>query len=397
MTTETRISKAKTLLLLDFPWFGALSMRLKTAPDNSIDTFNVDGITMRYNTTFADTLTDAELQAVIAHEVMHCALLHIFRRNGRDPQMWNEAADYAINLELTKAGLKLPKGCLLDTQYTGMSAETIYAKLKRENKRGTQPQQPTGNFSDAPTDGQSNEQGQNQGQGQGQGQDGKEQGQGQGQGNSITESDWTIAAEQAARVAKKAGKLSGELERAIQNSRESITDWKAELREFIEAIAPSDYSWSNPNRRFVHTGLYLPGTVKEGFGKLAIAIDTSGSINQPVLDAFASELRSICSELHPESVTVLYCDAAIKGEETFTDGDEIAMHPKGGGGTSFAPVFEALAQWEELPKCLLYFTDMENSSSEQLTEPEFPTLWITGLDTTRAEPFGRMIKIPDLI
>src|SRR5258708_32387385 len=72
MKPADRISKARTELLLDHPWFGSLAMNLRMQENNTIPTFYVDGTTMRYNPEFAATLTNRELVGVIAHEVMHC-------------------------------------------------------------------------------------------------------------------------------------------------------------------------------------------------------------------------------------------------------------------------------------------------------------------------------------
>jgi len=401
MTIEKRISKARTALLLDFPWFGALAMHLRIVQESSIPTFTVDGTTMRYNPEFADSLTDSELAAVIAHEVMHCALLHIYRRNGRDMYTWNQATDYAINIELVKAGLRLPEGCLLDNSYAGLSAETIYAQLQRKKQQKQQQsgqgqgkqgkggqsngqQQPTGTFSDAP-DNQGNGNGQEKSSGASNGKQSTPEG--------MTEENWKIAAEQAARVAKAAGKLSGNLERIIQDARKSIVDWRAELREFLEQTTPSDYSWQTPNRRYIQYNVYLPSVIKDGFGTLAIGIDTSGSIDEKVLSIFAAELNTICSELKPERVVILYCDSSVKNVQECATDEEIKFKPAGGGGTMFMPVIEAVNKWDEPPKALLYFTDMYNSDSSQMIEPEYPVLWVTGQDCTRKEPFGRIIRI----
>lgn len=383
MKIEDRISKARTELLLDHPWFGALSMNLRIIPEPSIPTFDVDGTTMRYNPEFADKLTAKELVGVIAHEVMHCALLHIFRRGTRDPFLWNVAADFAINQEIINSGLTLPAGCLLDAKFSGLAAEVIYSQLKQQIQQlpKNAGQQGTGTFSDAPSNGQSGNDKKDK--------DGKASGASQDSHNN--EDFWKVAAEQAAKVAKAAGKLSGNLERLIGECRASKTDWKSELKEFIEQTVPSDYSWQTPNRRYIHQNVYLPGTVKEGFGRLVIAVDTSGSIHQAALNAFASEVSAICSEIKPEQVTVIYCDAQVqKIQEIEPDGD-VQLKPYGGGGTRFNPVFEEIAKWEEPPKVLLYFTDLECYDKPQ--EPEYPTLWVTDLAVTAQPPFGKAIRI----
>jgi len=71
----------------------------------SIKTMATDGISVYYNPEFMDTLTAAELEGTLAHEVMHPALQHHTRRSGRDQRRWNMACDYTINPMLIEAGL----------------------------------------------------------------------------------------------------------------------------------------------------------------------------------------------------------------------------------------------------------------------------------------------------
>jgi predicted metal-dependent peptidase len=121
-----RIRKARTALLLDHPFFGSLLFRLKSEEDRVIPTMATNGIVLRYNSAFVDTLNAATLAGVLAHEVMHPALQHHTRRAKRDPRRWNEACDYAINPLLLDAGLSLPHDVLVDPRFRGMSAEQIY-------------------------------------------------------------------------------------------------------------------------------------------------------------------------------------------------------------------------------------------------------------------------------
>ena len=85
---------------------------------------------IRYNAAFLASLTTAEQVGVLAHEVLHPALLHPYRRGSRDLRAWNEACDFAINAQLVAAGFTLPANVLLDPQFDGLSAEQIYAKRR---------------------------------------------------------------------------------------------------------------------------------------------------------------------------------------------------------------------------------------------------------------------------
>ena len=87
-----------------------------------------DGRRIVYNPQFVRQLKPAELEGVVAHEVMHCALAHHCRRGSRNPQIWNQAADYAINPLLLSAGIALPAGVLVNPEFANLSAEEIYAR-----------------------------------------------------------------------------------------------------------------------------------------------------------------------------------------------------------------------------------------------------------------------------
>ena len=54
-----RIRKARTALLLDHPFFGSLLFRLKGEECRSIPTMATNGVVLRYNPAFVDTLSTA--------------------------------------------------------------------------------------------------------------------------------------------------------------------------------------------------------------------------------------------------------------------------------------------------------------------------------------------------
>ena len=133
-----RIQKARTALLLDHPFFGALLFRLGGRSSTSIETMATDGVSIYYNPGYVETLSAAELAGVLAHEVMHPALQHHTRRGGRNPKRWNIACDYAINPLLIDAGFTLPKDVLIEHRFRGMSAEQIYNLIEEQGTETSQ-------------------------------------------------------------------------------------------------------------------------------------------------------------------------------------------------------------------------------------------------------------------
>jgi hypothetical protein len=135
LSPAVRLKQGRTKLLLDFPFFGVLILRLKDVETPSIDTMATDGVSLFYNPEFVTKLTPPELLGCLAHEVMHPALQHHTRRGTRSAKRWNVACDFAINPLIRDANLTLPAGALYDPAFRNLSAERIY-NLIAEDKDG---------------------------------------------------------------------------------------------------------------------------------------------------------------------------------------------------------------------------------------------------------------------
>jgi predicted metal-dependent peptidase len=386
-STELRIRKARTALLLDHPFFGSLLFRLKSRESRSIKTMATDGVSLYYNPEFVGTLNSATLCGVLAHEVMHPGLHHHVRRLRRDPRRWNQACDYAINPLLLDAGLRLPDGVLVDNRFREMSAEQIYNQLEAEAEEQPVTEDGTG---DAPLLGSESD---------GPSAPVTEGGIGQvldaplpdEETPSVEEQarEWSVAVSQAVTLAKQAGKVPAGIERTLDGAAEAAVDWRELLRRLWSETTPADYSWMRPNRRHIWAGLYLPGVVREGVGEIAIAVDCSGSVNSRQLRQFEAEVRSILEGQRPQRVHVLYFDAMVQNVETYEVGQRVDLKPVGGGGTEFGPCFDWLAERGILPQTLVFLTDLYGTFPA--STPAYPVLWAsTGC---RQAPFGQVIPM----
>ncbi len=129
-----QIRRAQIFLLQRNGWYGDMSMRMHWVVTRRVPTacIRVDWGCF-VNPDFFAELDIAERAFVIAHELEHVARLHFDRQKGRDAQLWNSAADYAINAALIAADLKAPfrtiPGLLHDAALAELSEEQIYAKL----------------------------------------------------------------------------------------------------------------------------------------------------------------------------------------------------------------------------------------------------------------------------
>jgi len=404
-----QIIKARTTLVLSNPLIGSLALRLKLQEATWLETAGVDGVHLYYNPTFIASLSQQEVTGLLYHEVMHCMLGHPWRRGKRDPQRWNYAADYVINPMVLDGGYHLPEGGLYDAQYRGMSTDAVYSALGQgepQSGQGGQQGQP-GQQGQQGQPGQQGQQGQDASQsgqqdqdasqsGQ-QGQDASQSGQ-QGQypttpdgraiagdvidapkdasedqetANAKIARDWQIAVAQAAQLQKHAGNLDARHGRAIKEAIEPKEDWRDLLRAFLTQHATSDFSWAQPNKRYISQGYYLPSMRSEQIGSIVIAVDTSGSVSARLLAAFQGEINAILEDVAPETVHVVYCSTRVTHVQEFTADDyPVMLEAKGGGGTRFQPVFDWV---EDEPVCLIYFTDMR--THEKLEDPGYPVLW----------------------
>lgn len=363
-----RLQAARTALLLDHPFFGVLALQLRLMVDDSCKTAYTNGRDIAFSSAFVQTLSQDELTGVFAHEVLHCAAGHQWRRDGRTPRKWNTACDYAINGILVDGGFTLPSSALLDAQFSGHHSEWIYDRLPDEPEDDTGDSgsgdgdgSSMGDVRDAPTD---------------------------GDGDAPSESDWQQTAKQSAALAQAQGKLPAHLQRQIDDALTPAVDWRATLRRYLQDYAQNDYTWTRPNPRYCASGLYLPSLRSIECGRIVIAIDTSGSIDTVLLSQFASELRSIFDELQPSGVDVVYCDSQVHRIDTFARGDALTLDPVGGGGTAFAPAFDAITNLDEQPRVCVYFTDLDGSFPD--VEPDYPVIW-AAYGRNHVAPFGDVI------
>ena len=415
-----KIRQARSYLMLNHPFFSVLALSLAFEETTRCDTMATDGRKIYYNVAFVLELSVKSIASVIAHECLHCALGHHLRRGIRDAYWWNVAADYCINGPLIESGLfDLPDGGLYDKKYTKMSAEQVYADVVKTEEAKEEDK------GEGEGEGESQE---GEGEGDGEPQEGDGEGEGSGKPSKTTrpnpcgevwdgtkndgsplDQDEIVKQEReiAARVfeahaqEKASGKgAEGAFRGILEDKAADEIPWGQVLSMHMQELVAYDTSFSTPNRRFVHAGMYLPGTVKRPNGVLAFAIDTSGSLGQEELNIICGNVNQICDEIQPLEVIIIYCDYSINKTETFEYGEEIILKAYGGGGTQFHPSFNWLEREDITPDVLVYFTDGYARISEEDLDggiPSYPVIWAT---TGRApywrgegEVFGEVIEI----
>lgn len=374
---------ARSKLVLKNQFFGTLALYLQPQKDDSIDTAATDGRVLKYNEKWLEEMKQKYgLEAVItiiAHEVLHCALGHIWRRGTREPLLWNFACDYATNLILKESGFKLPQGVLINEAYSGKTAEDIYTLLQKskvledntlillDNHDLWGNAHPGGNGDNVIA------------------------GSGTAKGDiaGTLENEWKNRLVSVASALKSQGKLPASLERIVEEIAQPQIPYRYVLAEYMQRIE-NEYAWGPFDRRFVHAGGYLPSTNSEGFDEIVVAIDTSGSISEAEIKQFIGEVMSIAS-IGANTLHIVFCDAKVQGWYTTSAQDEVpAFKVKGGGGTDFRPVFDKIARKGIQPAVLVYLTDGYGNYPKE--QPGYPVLWVMTRNHQKP-PFGRVVTL----
>lgn len=367
MSAENQILKARTKLLIEQPFFGTLALRLKVVEKPEIDTAATDGKHLFYNADFINKLTIHETVGLVAHEVMHCVLQHMTRRQDRHPTIWNVAGDYKINGELLSTGFILPEGGLVDTEgeFDNDTTDAVYVKLLEDVETIEMPvwglvQDAGGNSLEAVSGAQ-------------------------------LESDWQVAINQAAELAKAQGKLPGNIETLIGDVLQPLVDWRQVLWPFFTNTSRDEYTWRKPNRAYISEDEYLPSMYNESCGTIAICVDTSGSVSDAELHQFWSEIVAVAKETQPSKIICVGCDTQVNDVFEWGEAENFWEEPPtftGRGGTAFSPAFKAIEEIDDDIEACVYLTDL--GSNDFGDEPQYPVLWVS-TDKTLQAPWGETI------
>ena len=92
-----RLLLSRMRILCNHGFFGLLLMHMTYAIDEELDTACTDGVRITFGTDFLEELSDAELDFVMMHEIMHVALQHCTRYGDRNADAFNIACDIVVN------------------------------------------------------------------------------------------------------------------------------------------------------------------------------------------------------------------------------------------------------------------------------------------------------------
>jgi len=374
LTAEQRIERAHVQLMKDkdFCLFSGVFMIGDVKVSDVVPTAYTNGRDVTYGRSFVEGLDDKELNFVVLHEAMHKAYRHLFvwKKLAQENMMVaNMAMDYVINLQLMDYDkpevLAFPRDKqgnrigLLDDQYRGMDTQQVFNILKKEmgdeQGKGGQPRgNPSGEGED-PSGGQKDK-----------------------KSECLDDHGWDEAKEMDEEDKRKlsdeidqalregsilAGKMNGTMSREIKDLLTPKVDWREALRNFIKTTMKGrdKSTWRRPNRRFLAQGIIMPSTFSDKVGNITIGIDTSGSIGSDALSQFLGEVKSICDEVVPQGIDLLYWDSHVAKHEKYV-GSEIdslvnSTKPAGGGGTSPECVPKYMKKERIEAQCTVMLTD----------------------------------------
>ena len=374
---EEKFVKSRVKLLKSSPFFGTILLHTEYKIDESIETAATDGTTLLLNEEWMCKQTEEHFSGVLLHEVLHMALDHVERTNDLDDMMTaNIAADIVVNGIIKDNAISLPKEAIYDNDLKHLSVREIYSILKQKQKEDENYLQ------DKYGDGEVNECLQKSSE---------QKGTSQREANS---EKWKNIINKAKTISKmkQAGVKGSGLARVFKELLEPTINWKDALYKYI---TQSRADFEGYDRRFVHDGMYIDDV---GGNKVHVAafVDTSGSVDEELLQNFLSELFFAINSTRGTTGYLYYFDTELYPQGNIEDLDGVPK-PVGLGGTSFVPIMKELnkisSENSHTSTVGIIYTD--GFAPMTWEEPETPLLWCISPGGVKEEniKYGDVVRI----
>ena len=380
---------ARVSMLFQQPFFGNVATRLKlTDASGWLPTAATDSRKFYFNAKFINKLKPKERVFLVGHELFHAIFDHcgtFSRLETRNAQVWNIAADYAVNSSLieNRVGEMITTvPCLYEPKYKGWATEEIYDDLMKNAKPMTLDQLAE-KLLDQHLDGDGED-------GEGSGADKLSAEERQSIKDELKEA--MLSAAQAVGI----GNVPGNMKRFIDGLVEPKMDWRQVLQQEIESQVKNDFTYMKPSRRGWGCDAIMPSMKREPTVEVFLALDMSGSIGKEEITAFFSEVKGMVDQFASFNISVICWDTCTYNYQVFTEDtvdDLMSYEPQGGGGTDPNCVFRFLEENELQPKQLVFFTDLEigNFGPEDQVEN---VIWLVKnkYKTDAVAPFGLTLQ-----
>lgn len=370
---EKSLTKAKMNLMSmsNTIFYTTILFSLKHEFTTKISTACTDGYYLKINPNFWNSLNLKQQIGLLVHEVLHVALDHMGRLNGRDPYKWNIAGDIVIDNMLFENGYEMCPGDKYQPKYKRLSTEEVYAKLPNKPKSSSNNPNGKGSGNDVIYPDQNNS-------------------------NDIKEIQHHVtnivlrAKTQTNMCSSKPGNLPGEIELILDQKLNPKLPWNTILHNYINAIVKKDFTFQKPNKRFFPE-YYLPSAHSEGLVDIAIAVDCSISVSDDEFNYFISEINSIQQNLQPDRITIINFDTEIQEIQELNEYENAFQKLKftGRGGTQVKCVMDWVNK--NSPNVILIFTDGEFYIPKKPNN-NVPVIWLIHDDPKWECDYGKVIN-----
>jgi predicted metal-dependent peptidase len=388
--TLGRVALALRRIMVPFPYLAGLAAAARVHLDTRVPTMGVFASgRMVVNPGFVARLNEADLNFVVAHELLHLALRTHQRARGSDLMQFNVAHDYIINDVLRhELGIsQIPAGGLDMPGARLRSAEAILLELRRQARSQAAGGSKIRVWQIARGQGESapDEPGQEPA-------DGDvladalerewfeaEAGQQREQQRALEDTALRGMAVARARgrlpaaLAAQMGLSPGHESRLVDADRGAYrTPPHIPLQRWIESVTMGPRTFERASRRAAGSpGLVLPGRRRES-RVLNVVLDTSGSMSDELPRALGA-VGDFCDALGVAQVRLVQCDAVVTADETLDPQQLGRKQIDGYGGSDLSPALRYLAADAEV-QAVVVITDGDIQYPD---EPlPFELLWL---------------------
>ncbi len=403
-----RLLLSRMRLLSTHGFYGLLLMQMRFKLTEDIETAATDGTFIYFSPVFMENLSDKELDFVLLHEVLHAALQHCSRGEGREDELFNIACDIVVNstilqenhMDLSTISIEgygeamhlAPDG----EEGYNYSAEQVYEMLlnphtvtKKKGQRGN-------SSMTHPIKG-------------GKGIYRDDHSLWSGESDPELRETWTARVVQAARAVEirdpsnSRGLIPGFAQRLLKELTDPRVDWRTILSEFIQPEI-NDYSFSPPDRRYGDSPFFLPDYNDVGEGNevhdILFMVDTSGSVSDGQLAEALGEIKGAIDQFDGRLRGWLgYFDTVVVPPKPFEDvSSMMKIPPYGGGGTDFACIFDhvRLHMWDTPPAYIVILTDGYAPFPPESAARGIPVLWLLNNDVVEP-PWGKIAHMTEVL
>jgi len=384
---ESEISRCIIKLLMKEPFYAHFLSGIIRVVTDEIPTaavgFKSGKIALYVNENFflKELKSFNERVAVIKHETLHILFKHLFRMQSKsyDNKLFNIAADLVVNQLIEP--WRLPESAITLSTFLALnlppdnSVEWYYKKLKQQSSDDNT-KKAISQVSEEISHSDHSKWGENKG----------------ASSNIIeTELDRMIIQAKDRTPLKDYGSIPLGIKKMINviiEKRKPQIDWKRALRLFSTSSRKTRvyYTMKRISKRYGTR----PGIKIKRYQRLAVAIDTSGSIKEDDFVIFFSEIHSIWKQ--GAEIEVIECDAEVQRKYSYMG--KLPKFISGGGGTLFDPVFSYLKsnRFEKYDGCI-YLTD--GYAPEARIKPPCSLFWCITKDGKLGNhlKYGRAVKM----